>query len=144
MKYKHKQFVKDTDTIIEHIEKTKSKGKIRLIAPMFGALPLATRMRNLKGYDVSLVKMSRYADNDDKATWVYNDGVSVDEELIICEDLYDKGETLAQVMDLVRKSYPNNVVRAVSLFGRSTAPSWLWYVNEAPTEEWIIFETWER
>jgi hypoxanthine-guanine phosphoribosyltransferase len=140
--YPHKDFVADVDKIIEYLEETKSRENIHLIAPMFGALPIATRMRNLMKYKISLVKMSRYFGDDKKATWIYEDEISVDDELIIVDDLYDSGETFKQTMDLVRKSFPKNKVRAVSLFGKKLSPSWLWYVNEAPGE-WIKFESWE-
>ena len=136
--YSNEMYQRDIDIIIDSLVDT----KIHIIAPMFGALPMATKIRNRLKCKVSLVKMSTYYGNDEKASWVYEDDIQEDEELIIVDDLYDTGKTFKEVMDLVRKGFPDNKIRAISLHGNKHSPSWLWYVNEYPGE-WIEYETWE-
>jgi len=139
--YSCEEWNKDTDKIIEMIESKKSSEKIHLIVPMFGGIPIANKLRNRKDYKISLVKMSIYAERDIKAAWIYNNNISEDEELIIIDDIFDSGTTLKETMDLVRKSYPNNKIRVITIFSTEYAPSWLEYLK-CKYDEWIVFP-WE-
>jgi len=140
--YTHEMFEEDIPKIIEHIETNKLRTNVHLIVPMYGGLTIANKLRNIQGYKISLVKMSVYAEKDVKASWIHENGISVDEELIIIDDLWDSGCTFKETMDLVRKSFPNNRISAIALHGNKFCPSWLWYVNEKPPE-WIKYSTWE-
>jgi len=141
IKYTFEEWEQDTEKIILMIEANKTRETAHLIVPMFGGIPIANKLRNREGYKISLVKMSIYAGKDKKAAWVYNDNISVDEELVIIDDLYDSGITLKETLDLVRKSYPNNKVRVITIFGSKNAPSWLEYLHEKD-DSWIVFP-WE-
>lgn len=141
IKYTFEEWESDTEKLIHLIEADKTRENIHLIAPMFGGIPIANKLRNRKGYKISLVKMSIYAGKDKKAAWIYSDDISVDEELIIIDDLYDSGITLKETMDLVRKSYPNNKIRVITIFVSKDAPSWLEYIHEKD-DNWIVFP-WE-
>ena len=139
--YTCKDWDKDTLHLIDIIREKQSKNEIHLIAPMFGGIMIANKIRNIINCKISLVKMSRYTEKDKKATWVYNDSISVEEELIIIDDLYDSGVTLKETLDLVKESYPNNKVRVLTIFGSKDAPSWLEYLYEKD-DKWIVFP-WE-
>ena len=140
--YTFDEWEKDTEKIINIIKKEQSKENIHLITPMFGGIPIANKIRNKIDCKLSLVKMSRYAERDLKASWVYNDNISVDEELIIIDDIYDSGVTLKETLDLVRKGYPNNKVRVIAIFSTPNPPVWLEFLHSKQDEDWISFP-WE-
>lgn len=146
MQYTHEMFENDIPKIIENLESNKNKdARIHLVVPMYGGLTIANKLRNKMGYPISLVKMSTYADKDNRdeeATWIHKNGIKVSDELIIIDDLWDSGYTFQQCMHLVQESYTNNKVRAVSLHAPKEVPEWLYSVNPHPGE-WITYCTWE-
>lgn len=140
--YNFEDWEKDTEKITNILLKEKTRENIHLIAPMFGGIPIANKIRNRIDCKLSLVKMSTYAEKDKKASWVYNDNISVDEELVIIDDLYDSGRTLKETVDLVRKSYPNNKIRVITIFSTSNPPAWLEFLHYKDKNDWIVFP-WE-
>jgi len=140
--YEHNDYLEDIEKFKKYLAIHSGDKNIHLIAPMFGALPLATKLKNELKCKVSIVKMSRYGDNDKKASWIYLDDVRENDILYIVDDLYDQGVTIKQVKDLVQKSFPNNDINAIAIFGRKSSPDYVKYFREHPGK-WIKFEDWE-
>jgi len=137
--YSHEMYVEDTDKVLSLVSDIPN---IHIIAPIFGSLPLVTTLRNHLKCKVSIVKMSKYFDSDLEASWIYKDNISENENIVIIDDLYDTGETLENVYELVKTTYPNNKIQAITLFGKEDVPSWVRYIREYPGE-WIRFVDWE-
>jgi len=138
MNYQWKDFEKDTKTL-ENIIKAFSNPHI--VVPYKGGLPLGTVLSNRLNIKLSILKMQMYADVDKKATWIYNADVLEGETIVLLDDLYDKGNTLLECLDLLRKSYPNNMIVIYTIFGRKGEYPIHNYLHEHP-QTWVEFP-WE-
>lgn len=137
--YTFKDYKEDLERIINILENIKKD--IHIIAPYKGGLPLGTAIANYFKAPLSILKMQRYDDNDDTASFIYNANISSSEELILVDDLWDTGETILKCVEFLHQQFPNNSIRVITIFGRSDHSGKHEYIRDHPCD-WIVFEPW--
>ena len=121
-----------------------------------GSLPMATHISNVRDVPMSIIGFQTRDGSDKKPYWIYNalDDKSFQEKqtILIVDDIYDTGNTINKVKELINKSSPFNSSRfdvqptllTYCLFGKDAPEGTnLVYSNLHQEGDWIEFP-WER
>ena len=80
-----------------------------------GSLPMATHISNVRDVPMSIIGFQTRDGSDKKPYWIYNalDDKSFQEQqtILIVDDIYDTGNTINKVKELINKSSPFNSSR---------------------------------
>ena len=121
-----------------------------------GSLPMATHISNVRDVPMSIIGFQTRDGSDKKPYWIYNamDWNDFKEEttILIVDDIYDTGNTINKVKELIENSSPYNCSKfdvqpnllTYCLFGKDAPDGTnLVYSNLHQEGDWVEFP-WER
>jgi len=121
-----------------------------------GSLPMATHISNVRDVPMSIIGFQTRDGSDKKPYWIYNamdwNDFKEQKTILIVDDIYDTGNTINKVKELIEKSSPYNCSKfdvqptllTYCLFGKDAPEGTnLVYSNLHQEGDWIEFP-WER
>jgi len=105
----------DVDALVKIISKIKNPHLVTLYR---GGLPLGTHLSNILDLPLSIVDFQSYDGDSKEPVLIKNAGISVDQTLVIVDDIYDVGTTMNRTKSMLWKMFPH-----IKLVG------WTLYVN---------------
>ena len=90
--------------------------KPHLVTLYRGGLPMGTHLSNILDLPLSLVDFQSYDGHSKEPTLIKNDGISADQTLVLVDDIFDKGLTLAKTVDMLYKQFPHIRIRVFTLY----------------------------
>lgn len=114
-----------------------------LVSIYRGSLGIGAHLSNILKLPLSIMKFQTYdGQNDKEAMMIFNAGISVDQTLVILDDIYDSGKTIGKVKEYFHHNYPNIKIKSITLHGHKNHDDKNQiYINEKP-EGWIVYP-WE-
>ena len=109
-------FDHDVARLVNIIEKIDN---VHLITLYRGGLPLGTTLSNILGLPLSIIDLQT-RDSITKATdkepkLIKNAGITSNQHLILVDDIFDIGLTMAKSVDFLHAEFPNNKLRTFTL-----------------------------
>tara|TARA_B100000073_G_scaffold272502_1_gene232232 strand:- start:374 stop:838 length:465 start_codon:yes stop_codon:yes gene_type:complete len=121
-----------------------------------GSLPMATHISNVRDVPMSIIGFQTRDGSDKKPYWIYNamdwNDFKEQKTILIVDDIYDTGNTINKVKELIENSSPYNCSKfdvqpnllTYCLFGKDAPDGTnLVYSNLHQEGDWVEFP-WER
>ena len=112
---------------------------LHLIAVYRGSIPLTVHLSNLLKCEMSIIKLETRNENVEEATFVSNN-IKENDRLVVLEDIYDTGNTIRLIQQMMNVKYKDHSIRYYSLFGKKNDAGVV-YLKET-NNKWIVFP-WE-
>ena len=112
---------------------------LHLIAVYRGSIPLTVHLSNLLKCEMSIIKLETRNGNVEEANFVSNN-IKENDRLVVLEDIYDTGNTIRLIQQMMNVKYKDHSIRYYSLFGK-TNDAGVVYLKEN-NNKWIVFP-WE-
>ena len=112
---------------------------LHLIAVYRGSIPLTVHLSNLLKCEMSIIKLETRNGNVEEAKFVSNN-IKENDRLVVLEDIYDTGNTIRLIQQMMDVKYKDHSIRYYSLFGKKNDAGVV-YLKET-NNKWIIFP-WE-
>ena len=112
---------------------------LHLIAVYRGSIPLTVHLSNLLKCKMSIIKLETRNGNVEEAKFVSNN-IKENDHLVVLEDIYDTGNTIRLIQQMMNVKYKDHSIRYYSLFGK-TNDAGVVYLKEN-NNKWIVFP-WE-
>jgi hypoxanthine phosphoribosyltransferase len=112
---------------------------LHLIAVYRGSIPLTVHLSNLLKCEMSIIKLETKNGNIEEANFVSNN-IKENDRLVVLEDIYDTGNTIKLIQQMMGLKYKDRSIRYYSLFGKKNDAGVV-YLKEN-NNKWIIFP-WE-
>ena len=112
---------------------------LHLIAVYRGSIPLTVHLSNLLKCEMSIIKLETRNGNVEEAKFVSNN-IKENDRLVVLEDIYDTGNTIRLIQQMMNVKYKDHSIRYYSLFGK-TNDAHVVYLKET-NNKWIVFP-WE-
>ena len=129
----YKSDVKSLKNILSAFE------NLHLVAVYRGSLPLVVHLSNLLDCEMSIIKLQTSKGSKTNPQFLHNN-IKEKDNLVVIEDIYDSGKTIALIKGLMEKEYNNHSVSYYSLFGKKNGAGVI-YLKEK-NNKWVIFP-WE-
>jgi len=88
-----------------------------------GGLPMGTHLSNILDIPLSIIDFQSYhgqeRPEDQEANLMKNAGISADQTLVLVDDIFDKGLTIAKSVHLLQELYPNNKIKIYTLYANN-------------------------
>ena len=111
---------------------------LHLIAVYRGSIPLTVHLSNLLKCEMSIIKLETRNGNVEEAKFVSNN-IKENDRLVV-EDIYDTGNTIRLIQQMMNVKYKDHSIRYYSLFGKKNDAGVV-YLKET-NNKWIVFP-WE-
>ena len=112
---------------------------LHLIAVYRGSIPLTVHLSNLLKCEMSIIKLETRNGNVEEAKFVSNN-IKENDRLVVLEDIYDTGNTIRLIQQMMNVKYKDHSIRYYSLFGKKNDAGVV-YLKEN-NNKWIVFP-WE-
>ena len=112
---------------------------LHLIAVYRGSIPLTVHLSNLLKCEMSIIKLETRNGNVEEAKFVSNN-IKENDRLVVLEDIYDTGNTIRLIQQMMDVKCKDHSIRYYSLFGK-TNDAHVVYLKET-NNKWIVFP-WE-
>ena len=112
---------------------------LHLIAVYRGSIPLTVHLSNLLKCEMSIIKLETKNGNVEEAKFVSNN-IKENDRLVVLEDIYDTGNTIRLIQQMMNVKYKDHSIRYYSLFGKKNGAGVV-YLKET-NNKWIVFP-WE-
>ena len=112
---------------------------LHLIAVYRGSIPLTVHLSNLLNCEMSIIKLETRNGNVEEAKFVSNN-IKENDRLVVLEDIYDTGNTIRLIQQMMDVQYKDRSIRYYSLFGKKNDAGVV-YLKET-NNKWIVFP-WE-
>ncbi|MBT4128054.1 MAG: phosphoribosyltransferase, partial [Nitrospina sp.] len=89
---------------------------LHLIAVYRGSVPLTVHLSNLLKCEMSIIKLETKNGNVEEANFVSNN-IKDNDRLVVLEDIYDTGNTIRLIQQMMNVKYKDHSIRYYSLFG---------------------------
>ena len=83
---------------------------LHLIAVYRGSIPLTVHLSNLLKCEMSIIKLEIRDGNVEEAKFVSNN-IKENDHLVVLEDIYDTGNTIRLIQQMMGVKYKNNSIR---------------------------------
>jgi hypoxanthine phosphoribosyltransferase len=90
---------------------------LHLIAVYRGSVPLTVHLSNLLKCEMSIIKLETGNGNNEEAKFI-SDNIKENDNLVVLEDIYDTGNTIRLIQQMMSVKYKDHSIRYYSLFGK--------------------------
>ena len=81
-----------------------------------GGLPLGTHLSNVMNLPLSIVDFQSYDGHSSEPELIKNAGICVTDTLVLVDDIFDKGLTIAKTVDKLYDIFPNIKIKVFTLY----------------------------
>jgi len=107
------------DDIYNLKQQIETQDKPHLVTLYRGGLPMGTHLSNILDIPLSIIDFQSYHGEVTEAKIIKNAGISAENTLVLVDDIFDKGLTIAKSVHLLRELYPNNKLKIYTLYNNN-------------------------